>query len=214
MLTRELLVAELQTGLATDVCRFRHWSLLPRSSPLVTINSLPEELQVASVEDGQNLLSRYRGASRLLQDEIEALRVGLADGLVANAHSVGLVIEMLDRQLAEPVEDWPLWLPLETDHPDWDPQLDAAWRAELDAVVRAEIGPALATYRDFLRAEVLPVARPADQTGLSALPQRDHSTGAVPRGCTRRWRGEVAEMGCGGIIGSSRRRRRRRSSSI
>ena len=169
-LTRELLVAELQTGLATDVCRFRHWSLLPRSSPLVTINSIPEDLEVGSVVDGQNLLSRYRGAPRLLQDEIDSLRLGLADGLVANAHSVGLVLEMLDKQLAEPVESWPLWLPLEATYPDWDPEVAAAWRAEMDAVVRAQIGPALATYRDFLRAEVLPVARPADQTGLSELP--------------------------------------------
>lgn len=169
-LTLRLFLWELEDGRARDVCRFSDWSVLPRSSALVSVNELPEDLVVQTPEDAANLLARYRAASGLIDQEGANLRRGLADGLVANAHSVGLVIEQLDQQLGTEDAEWPLLEPLTVDRPDWDPGFAAGWQTDLRAVVADEIRPALVRYRDLLRDEVLPEARPADATGLSALP--------------------------------------------
>ena len=59
-LHRALFVEELDSYIASDVCRFDVWSFSPRFNPLQDANNLPETHTVTSPEDGARLLSRYR----------------------------------------------------------------------------------------------------------------------------------------------------------
>ena len=80
----------------------------------------------------------------------------------------------------------------------WD-GLDA-WRAELAGIVRDAVRPAFAAYRDVLRDELLPVARPDDRPGLVHL---DDGPGHVP-GAGRDAHGPAAHPGRAACRGHGR----------
>jgi len=177
--TRAIFLENLRGELAMEVCRFRHWSVSPRSNALGRANQLPELHPTETQEDADNLLARYRMLSEAIDASTVQLRRGLEEDLVANAQSLQLVVEMLDRQLAEPVEDWPLIaLALQTEV-QWAAR--AIWEDDLRGVVGEDIRPALERYRAFLNDEALPRGRDGDGEGLAGLPLGEDCYGAMIR---------------------------------
>jgi uncharacterized protein (DUF885 family) len=166
-ISRAVFLENMRGELAMDVCRFRHWSVSPRSNALGRANQLPELHPTESQEDAENLLARYRMLPEAIDASTVQLRRGLQEGLVANARSLTLVVEMLDRQLAEPVDAWPLVGLAEKTEASWAAR--DLWAEDLRRVVEEEVRPALERYRAFLADEALPQGRAADKEGLVGL---------------------------------------------
>ncbi len=168
--TVELLLEDLRASIQTEVCAWEGWSINPRSNPITEWNYLPQSHKVVSEQDGKNLVARYRAIPKAIDDEIANLRGGAKRGLFANAKSMQLVIEMLDKQLATDTAEWPLLAPALAPRPDWPTAAAEALQNDLRGAVTEGVKPALVRYRAVLADELLPHARPEDRTGLGALP--------------------------------------------
>lgn len=168
--TRDLLLLSLRTDLATSVCRLHEWSLSARANALVDANALADDALVDTPAAGAALLARLRALPASIDAQITNLRAGLAAGRVANADSLKLVVEQLDRELASAVADSPLVKPAGRAGQGWTDAERATFAADLQAAVTDAIRPALARYRDVVRDELLPQARTGDRIGMGALP--------------------------------------------
>lgn len=112
------------------------------------------------------LVDKMRGVARAYGEEAERLREGVASGRTPAAFAVADTVTQLDAILSGPDTDDPILGRL----PEPPAGLDAdAWRAAVTAVVVDEVRPAMAAFRDTLRDEVLPHARPDESCGLAAL---------------------------------------------
>lgn len=183
-LTRDLFVLDLEQSIDSEVCQFERWGVSPRGNALVGWSYLPELHTVEDEADGNNLLQRYRAIPQSIDDDIALLRLGLAEGLVANRASLALVVEQVRDALAEPVEDWPLYAPIDAEHPGWPQDALVRYRKGLRDVLVGEIQPALERYLAFIESELLPAARGADAVGLSALPNGAECYAALVRSYT------------------------------
>jgi uncharacterized protein (DUF885 family) len=106
--------------------------------------------------------SRY---GTMLVQAADRFREGLAAGRTPARINIERSINQVEGYLASPLESDPF---ANLRGPEgWD-GLDA-WRTELTGIVRAAVRPAFAAYRDVLRDELLPVARPDDRPGLVHL---------------------------------------------
>ena len=175
--TADLARFELQTAIAQRACRFEAWSISPRNQPLVQANRLVQDAPLDTPAHGDDLLAQLEATAVNIDHRTEALRLGLSDGLVANAESVRRVVAMLDDELAaeaaaspmvvaEAPEAWP------TD--DW-----SRFHAANLEVVQQKVRPALGRLRDLLRDDVLPVARTGGDEGLAGLPVGEACYGAL-----------------------------------
>lgn len=166
-----LLIAELESQIAREVCDFEAWSVNPHDAALTYFNRLPSVEPLTTPADGARLLRRYAQIPHWLHTHIAHLQRGASQGLHPNAESTRRVIEMLDATLALPLSDWPLLAePLAAALTRW-PSADAeALRVNLEAALTDDIRPALTAYRAFLADDVLPSARPPEASGLTALP--------------------------------------------
>lgn len=124
------------------------------------------KMQLPSAEVAEMLPAKFRSIATMFRDKAERHREGVANGRTPADFAVRQTIDQLDAWLATPLADDPM---LVTDEPTGVADL-AAWGAELRRLVEHEIRPAIAHYRDTIRDEVLPAARPDEHCGLSWLP--------------------------------------------
>lgn len=169
-LTLDIFTLGLQQSVDEAACRFHAWSISPRFNALVDTYDLPEAHAVRSAEDAQALLLRYRAAPARIAAEADRLSRGAAEGRTAPAETLRRTLAQADEALARPVGASPLLAPLERETPGLEGDARAAWEAELRAAVEDGIRPALVSWRDRLRAEVLPAGRPPERAGLRSLP--------------------------------------------
>lgn len=170
--TRDLLLGSLRADLATSVCRLHEWSLSARTHALVDVNQLAEDTVVDRPAAGRALVARYRALPASIDLQIENLRAGLRAGRVANADSLRLVVQMLDDELAAPVDGVPMLAPIgrAATADGWTDDERTAFATDLRAAVNDGIRPALGRYRDVIRDELLPQARTGDRIGMVGLP--------------------------------------------
>ncbi len=131
--------------------------------------SLPVRIPKLTLPDAEvagKMVAKYRAIARHFRDKAERHREGVANGRTPADFAVRQTIEQLDGWLAIPVADDPM---LATGEPTGVADADA-WRRELRDAVDGDIRPAVALYRDVLRDEVLPAARPDERCGLVWLP--------------------------------------------
>ena len=163
--SRDLLVQELDDAvraidlglaeLASDQMQGVHADLLITAA----------QLQAPEPEHATMALERARQFGRMLDQATERYREGLAAGRTPARINVERSINQVDGYLASALESDPFanlagpagWDGLE------------AWRGRLTDIVRDDLRPAFARYRDVLRDELLPVARPDDRPGLRWL---------------------------------------------
>jgi uncharacterized protein (DUF885 family) len=169
-ITRALLMEQLESSIASEVCVFEEWTLNPRGNPVTSWNYLPERHKVADLRGAENLLSRYKAIPQSIDNEVVSLKLGAAKGLFATKESMRRVVELMQKQIDQPLDDWPLMSPAKEEHPDFDQASLANFRTDLKRVVGAEIKPAFARYVSYVKSELLPKARPEDKSGLAALP--------------------------------------------
>jgi uncharacterized protein (DUF885 family) len=128
---------------------------------------------VADAAAADAYLDRLAAIPRFLAQAADRHRAGIAAGLVPVAHLVDAAIRHLDRYLADPAND-----PLLGPRPAED---TTEFGARRDRLLADVVRPAFATYRDVLRADVLPHGRPADRAGLTWLPGGDATYAALAR---------------------------------
>lgn len=160
--TRDLLVQELDDAvraidlrlaeLASDQMQGVHADLLITAA----------QLRAPEPEHATMALERARQFGRMLDQATERHREGLAAGRTPARVNVERSINQVDGYLASPLESDPF---ANLAGPEgWDEV--EVWRGELTDVVRDDLRPAFARYRDALRDELLPAARPDDRPGL------------------------------------------------
>jgi uncharacterized protein (DUF885 family) len=166
----ELLGDSLESDLGERVCAYEEWSFSYADNPLGHWNYLPEEHAVISEQSGQALLSRYAQIAASIDHDIDNLRRGLGRGLVQNVESARRVISMFETQLAQPIEEWPLFAPVAAPHPGWPAAALERYRSDLRRHLLDEIRPAYARYAAFLKQELIGRARDDEHPGLVFLP--------------------------------------------
>ena len=78
------------------------WRVDHRSGPQVSLLNIADIQRVQTPADGEKMVRRWRAMGPYMDAYIENLRLGLADGLVANRLSVQYAIEQLRMQLQKP----------------------------------------------------------------------------------------------------------------
>jgi uncharacterized protein (DUF885 family) len=128
---------------------------------------------LADVPAAEDFLQRVSRSSAYVEQTTQRLREGAARGRFPVASLLARTIEWADRLLVEPV---PAALVTPSPPDGWDGA--AAWRAALERTVRDELVPAIARWRDQLRA-LRDGARPDEEAGISALPDGDQDYDAA-----------------------------------
>jgi uncharacterized protein (DUF885 family) len=161
---------EIEADLALRYCHLHEWSVDPRDGPQVLYLNLANLQVVTTPAQGHALVGRWQKLGPDLDGRIANLRRGLAAGKVATRGSVERVLRQLDDMLATPTDDWVLTQPARAAHPDWSQADRDSVGAGVRAAVEQGVLPAFVRYRDVLRQEILPRARPDDAVGLKHVP--------------------------------------------
>jgi uncharacterized protein (DUF885 family) len=161
---------EIESDLALRRCYLHEWSVDPRDGPQVLYLNLANLQTVTTPEQGRALVARWQKMGPDLDGRIANLRRGLAAGKVATRGSVERVLHQLNDLLGAPTMDWVLAVPGHASHPDWTGADRSALFAGVAEAVDQSIFPAFLRYREVLRAEILPRARPDEEVGLSHVP--------------------------------------------
>jgi uncharacterized protein (DUF885 family) len=163
-----LLLEDLEAEHGSAVCEFERWSLSPRGNPVTEWSYLPELHPLSGRADLEPLVRRVSAIGASIDNEAANLESGAKDGLFANRESTRRVIEIVEKQLRDKDEDWPLITNVKT-VPE-DAALLREAQSQILPLVRDGVRPALTRYLGVLRDTVLPGARSEAQSGVSALP--------------------------------------------
>jgi len=165
-ITRDVLVNDAATRADLLEARFRTHAADPIFGVQTALPLIVGMLTIPTPDVAEAMLAKYQAIGQAYQDLAERQREGLAADRVSPEFAVTGTIAQIDDALAVPVDEDPLLgtTPL----PDG---VDAErWRAEMVAAIERWVRPGMAAYRDVLRDEVLPRARPDDRAGLCWLP--------------------------------------------
>ena len=123
------------------------------------------KLTLPTADVAEGMVGKLRGIATHFRDMADRHRDGVSHGRTPADFAIRQTVEQLDAWLALPVDEDPL---LNTADPQGVTDREA-WQGRLQDVVSSDVRPALATYRDTLRDEVLPKARPDERCGLTWL---------------------------------------------
>ncbi len=218
-LTRASLTQAIGDRLAILAADARSFTVDAMNGAQTAFLDIPSFQPLRDVADGESMLARWWAMGPWVDQQIEQLRRGAAEGKLPVAGSVRRVIAQLDELLARPLEEWPLLAPLQAEHAGWS---DGAWRAfevGLAGAVRDGLRPAFARYRAYLADEVGQTARDEAHVGLSHMPGGAETYASLARAHTTTDRtpqeihdiglaeiaqidAEIAELG-GRVLGAS-----------
>lgn len=164
-ITRAVLVDDARSRAALLEARLRTHAADPIFGPQAQLHVIIGMLSMPTPDVAEAMVAKFRGVGRSYAELAERQREGVAAGRVSPEFAVTATIAQIDRALAVPADQDPL---LGTAAPPEGVDADA-WRARLVEAIESSVRPGLATYRDVLRDEVLPLARPDDKVGLCWL---------------------------------------------
>ncbi len=164
-----------------------------------TADQMAEVLQFSSVADYENWIARVRAVGPMVDQHIELLRLGLAEGRTAPAITIRRVPAQIDKQLVRKPEASPFYAPFLR----FPASIAAADRLRLSEAGKAAISesaiPAYQRLRAFVGNDYLPRCR--DSVGLSELPDgRDAYTFAARASTTTQLTpDEIHDIGLGEV---------------
>ncbi len=160
--TRRMVLLMAERRRAIMVCHSAWWDVNGLGGPQVDYPMMPVFFKIRSARDLARLEKRYRATKGQIDQYVTNLRKGLEQGYAPTKTNVERALKQLDEYLESSVDDDPM---LKLNKADESARYDTAGlRDAVESVVR----PALARYRDVLRTEVLPAARP--DRGIADLP--------------------------------------------
>ncbi len=172
-ITRGMLIETVGSDLAVLSCALEEWVVSPLRGPQVGLLSISDYTVIETREDVERFLARCRAMGPYMDAHIANLRRGLAGGRTDGVDAVRKTIEQLDVLAGMDADRWSPAVKLgEVAFLDTDPD-GPALRGALDEIIATIVRPAFLRYRDCLRTEILPAARPQDRAGLMNLPGGD-----------------------------------------
>ncbi len=169
--TVETLIYEAESNAAVSEVRQAEFGVDPIFGPQVTVQVVIPQMSVETAEHAEGMLDKYVSFAHSLDQSTERLREGVASGRVNARFAVDRTVGQLDKLLASPIDESPF---LQAQTPESHSEEDKArWRERATAIVRDFVNPAFQRYRDVIKDEVGPVARPDDQAGLFGLADGD-----------------------------------------
>jgi uncharacterized protein (DUF885 family) len=169
-LTRQALVTDIEARLAAISCDLESWVVDPLDGPQAALFNIESVQPVRTVAEGQAMVKRWRAMGPYLDAHDANLRRGLASGKMAVRSQVERVVAALKETLAKPDAEWPLLLPLRTQHADWSSADRKTFETGLQAAVRDVVRPAFKRHLALLEKEILPKARSNDAPGILHVP--------------------------------------------
>jgi uncharacterized protein (DUF885 family) len=122
-------------------------------------------LMMPTAEVAEGMVAKFHAIGQSYFDLAERQREGRAAGRVPAEFAVSATIAQLEDALSVPADQDPLLGT--TALPDG---VDAdIWRTRMVEAIEAAVRPGMTAYRDVLREEILPHARPDDRAGLCWL---------------------------------------------
>lgn len=159
--TRALLLHQVEVGIAAIDQRLVELASDQMVGPHAQLLMVAPQLTYPEPEHAEAALRRYEQVPRLLDQALDRFRAGLAAGRTPAACVIGRSVNALTQYLAtDPATD-----PFAAAGLPQGWAGEAEWRDRCVALVREVIRPAFERYRDGLRDELLPVARPDDRAG-------------------------------------------------
>jgi len=141
----------------------------PIFGPQVSLGVQVPKLAVPDIDVAEGMVAKFSAVATYFHDLAERHREGVASGRTPADFAVRQTSVQLDRWLSTPINQDPM-----LDVQDPPAGMDAArWHERLLAVAQKQVRPAVEHYRDVLRDEVAPHARPDDRCGLTHLPDGD-----------------------------------------
>ncbi len=164
VITRDLIVLVSETHLDLLAQKQYQLAIDHMSGPQVWPAELAQDQPADTPARLEALLARWRASPAMIEQYIETLAEGVADGRTAAAVPVRRAIEQIERLLALDPAQHPATAMVNVGDGDHEP---------VRAAVEAHIYPALRRLRDYLVTEYEPHAR--QQPGLSATPGGDEA---------------------------------------
>lgn len=167
--TRAALLAEIEGRLAFVTADLAAFTVDPLNGPQVAFLNVPDYQGVTTVDQGRDMVERWRAMGPWIEVLTARQRASLAAGRPPVRVLVEKVIDELDTLLARPDAEWPLTSPAWEDRPAWTDAGARSFADDLLGAVRDGIRPAFAAYRAFLADEALAAARGDESVGLGHL---------------------------------------------
>lgn len=167
-ITRDMIIWEGSVRTDFEESHLEEFGADPIHGPQALLPVALAKLSLPTAAVSEAMIPKFHAIAAMYRQLAERLREGVANDRTPAHFAVAETVAQLDALLAlAPAEDPLLSLgtPTGVDR--------AAWLVQLTDVVVTEIRPAMAVYRDVLRDEVLPEARPDEQCGLTWLPGGD-----------------------------------------
>jgi uncharacterized protein (DUF885 family) len=153
-LTYGVLHEQLESARQARVCRSENWAVDQVWGWQIAYAELADAQPVATPEERQRALARWREFPRFIDNETKNLADGLRQGYSAPQRNVDLVVAQLEDLLAMAPDDSPFFAPARAAR---DESLAAQWRE----LLRDAVYPAIARHRDYLRDDYRKRARAA-----------------------------------------------------
>ena len=168
--TLSLFTHQLETDLATNVCKFDMWQVRPFSPLLYTIHKIATVEKFESPEDLEHVSSRLNQVPHLIETYKENFRLGLKEALVSNQETLERTIAMFKNETDKTWQNATLTKKLKSELKQ--SKIDKAIQSQfLKGGIDASLERAhleLRSYTQFLETEVLPHAR-TEGVGLTGL---------------------------------------------
>jgi uncharacterized protein (DUF885 family) len=169
--TQETLIYETEIGASIVEMRQAEFGIDPIFGPQVIPQVVFPQMTVEIPEHADQMLDKYVAFARYVDQSSERLREGIPKGRVNADFAIARTVDAINAMLEIPVEKSPF---LSVQMPESFSDEDAAaWREQAATVVVETVNPAFERYRDVIRDEVGPVARPDDRAGLFGLKDGD-----------------------------------------
>jgi uncharacterized protein (DUF885 family) len=163
-ITRDMVIWDANVRADFNESHLEEFGADPIHGPQALLPVYVAKLSLPTPDVAEAMVPKFHGIAEMYRQLGERHRQGLASGRTPAHFAVAETVAQLDALLAVPSAADPLLDIGETTGLD-----RAALIARLAEVVAEDIRPAMAQYRDILRDEVLPLARPDEHCGLTWL---------------------------------------------
>ncbi len=169
-LTRTALMVDASAAADYLSCGLDDWVVDPLGGPQVELLNVESYQPVRTFDEGASMVRRWQAIGTHLAQHVANLRAGASARKMAVREEVEKVVDELADLLAKPDREWALLRPLSTSHDDWTEGQRREFRAGLEGAVGRQARPAFTGYLEFLKAEILPRARPGEKAGIMHIP--------------------------------------------
>ena len=165
--TRGVMIEEAR-GAANELhSRFEEFAVDPSGGTQVVLLQLVSQIAPQTADVADAIVTKWSRTGDVFDQSIERLRQGIANGRTPPRISVEKSIHQIDGYLASDIATDPFTMLIPPG--EFSEARAEEWRAALAEQAERVIRPAYGRFRDAIRDEVLPAARPPERSGLKWL---------------------------------------------